>query len=163
VSEQAPAASPRGRLIGHGVLFAAGALALAISLKLGVWRQGSPGEGLFPCLCAAAMLAFSAAGLVQDWIRLKRVHDPATHDRTGLIRVAAYLGALVFYAASLEFLGFIVATALTITFILRCAERYSWRGTLALTAATVIGCQVLFVLWLGAILPTGTLWENLLG
>ena len=82
-------------------------------------------------------------------------------ERRGLLRVAAYLGALVLYAASLEVLGFIVATVITITFILRVAERYSWLATLALTAGTVIGCQVLFVLWLGAILPTGTLWANL--
>ncbi len=68
----------------------------------------------------------------------------------------------MFYAGSLEFLGFIVATAIAITFILRFAERYSWLATLALTAGTIIGCHVLFVLWLGAILPTGTLWDNLL-
>jgi putative tricarboxylic transport membrane protein len=164
VSEQAPVASPRGRLVGHAVLLAAGVVAFAISLKLGVWRQSSPGEGLFPFLCAVAMVVFSAAGLVQDWIKFKRLQGAAApYDRAGLIRVAAYLGALVFYAASLEFLGFIVATAITIIFILRFAERYSWLATLALTAGTVIGCQVLFVLWLGAILPTGTLWENLLG
>jgi len=163
VSEQAPTASPQGRLIGHAVLLAAGVLAFAISLRLGVWRQNSPGEGLFPFLCATAMLVFSGAGLVQDWIKFKQTQSPATHDRSGLIRVGAYLGALTFYAASLEFLGFIVATAITIIFILRFAERYSWLATLALTAATVVGCQVLFVLWLGAILPTGSLWENLLG
>ncbi len=163
MSEQTPApASPRGRLIGHAVLLAAGVVAFAISLRLGVWRQSSPGEGLFPFLCALAMMVFSAAGLVQDWIKLKAAPIHAAGDRSGLIRVAAYLGALVFYAATLEFLGFIVATAIAITFILRFAERYSWRATLALTAATILGCQVLFVLWLGAILPTGALWENLL-
>ena len=67
----------------------------------------------------------------------------------------------MFYAVSLEFLGFIVATTITLIFILRFAERYPWVATLALTAGTVIGCQVLFVLWLGAILPTGTLWADL--
>jgi hypothetical protein len=41
------------------------------------------------------------------------------------------LGALVFYAVSLEFLGFIVASAITLVFILRFAERYSWLATLA--------------------------------
>src|SRR5215470_1779831 len=134
-----------------------------ISLRLGVWRQNSPGEGLFPLLCALAMVAFSGAGLIQDWIKFKGHRESAPYDRNGLIRVAAYLGALVFYAATLEFIGFIIATAITIIFILRFAERYSWLATLALTAATVVGCQVLFVVWLGAILPTGTLWENLLG
>jgi hypothetical protein len=159
VSEQAPAASPRARLIGHAVLAAIALVALAISLRLGVWRQNSPGEGLFPFLTALAMLAFGTAGLARDWLALKRAQDhPAATDRSGLTRVAAYLGALIFYAASLEFLGFIAASALTLVFILRVAERYRWLATLALTAGTVIGCQVLFVLWLGAILPTGTLW-----
>ena len=60
------------------------------------------------------MVAFSAAGLVA---RLGRRASGAKVARSptarGLIRVAAYLGALVFYAGSLEFLGFIVATAIT--------------------------------------------------
>jgi hypothetical protein len=163
VSEQAPVASPRARLIGHAVLAAVALVALAISLRLGVWRQNSPGEGLFPFLTALAMLAFSAAGLARDWSKRTAAQGPPAGDRSGLMRVAAYLGALVFYAASLEFLGFIVASAITLVFILRFAERYSWLATLALTAGTVIGCQILFVLWLGAILPTGTLWENLFG
>jgi hypothetical protein len=161
VSEQAPLASPRARLIGHAVLAAIGLGALIISLRLGVWRGSSPGEGLFPFLAALLMVALSAAGLAQDWVKLKAAQGGTVSDRSGLLRVAAYLGALVFYAASLELLGFIVATVITVTFILRVAERYSWLATLALTAGTVIGCQVLFVLWLGAILPTGTLWANL--
>jgi hypothetical protein len=163
VSEQAPIVSPRGRLVGHAVLAAAGLGALIIALRLGLWRQNSPGEGLFPFLAALAMVAFSVAGLVRDWTKLEQAHERTASDRTGLIRVAAYLGALVFYAVSLEFLGFIVASAITLVFILRFAERYSWLATLALTAGTVIGCQVLFVLWLGAILPSGTLWADLFG
>ena len=163
MSEQLPVASPRGRLVGHAVLATVGLVALAIALRLGVWRQNSPGEGLFPFLAALAMVAFSVAGLVRDWLDRKAARTHAVGDRSGRMRVAAYLGALVFYAGTLEFFGFIVATALTIIFILRFAERYSWRATLALTAGTVVGCQLLFVLWLGAILPTGTLWENLFG
>ena len=163
MSEQAPVASPRARLIGHAVLAAVGLVALVISLRLGVWRQNTPGEGLFPFLTSLAMVAFSAAGLARDWLKHKGAPSRTLGDRSGLMRVAAYLGALVFYAASLEFLGFIVASAITLVFILRFAEHYPWLATLALTAGTVIGCQILFVLWLGAILPVGTLWENLFG
>ena len=66
-------------------------------------------------------------GSSRDWSKrtAQRTSSPFA-DRRGLMRVAAYLGALVFYAGSLEFLGFIVATAITVTFILRFAERYSW-------------------------------------
>ena len=119
MNEQAPAAAPRARLVAHAVLAGIGLVALAISLRLGLWRQSSPGEGLFPFLTALAMVTFSVAGLVRDWLRREAAPARAGGDRAGLIRVGAYLGALVFYAVSLEFLGFIVATALTITFILR--------------------------------------------
>jgi hypothetical protein len=165
VSEQAPVAPVWGRFAAHAVLAAVGMLALVTSLRLGAWRQSSPGEGLFPFLTALAMVVFGAAGLAQDWrkrsTKPRSTHVPAPGGRAGLARVAAYLGALIFYAASLEALGFITATSTTIIFILRFAERYSWLATLALTAGTVIGCQILFVLWLGAILPVGTLWESL--
>ena len=164
MSEQAPVASPRARLIGHAVLAAVGLVALVISLRLGVWRQNSPGEGLFPFLTSLAMVAFSAAGLARDWLKHKGAPGRTLGDRSGLMRVAAYLGALVFYAASLEFLGFIVAIRASRSSS-SCASPSAirWLATLALTAGTVIGCQILFVLWLGAILPTGTLWENLFG
>lgn len=169
MSQQAPVAPVWGRFAAHAVLAAVGMLALVTSLRLGAWRQSSPGEGLFPFLTALAMVVFGTAGLAQDWTKpwTKRwtkprsTHVPAPGGRAGLARVAAYLGALIFYAASLEALGFITATSTTIIFILRFAERYSWLATLALTAGTVIGCQILFVLWLGAILPVGTLWESL--
>jgi Tripartite tricarboxylate transporter TctB family len=162
VNEQARRAPAWGRLAGHAMLTAVGVLALLMSLRLGTWRQSSPGEGLFPFLTALAMVVFGTAGLAHDWTKLARAQVTAAGSRAGLARVAAYLGALIFYAASLEVLGFIAATSITIIFILRCAERYSWIATLALTAGTVIGCQILFVLWLGAILPFGTLWADML-
>ena len=83
MNEQAPAAAPRARLVAHAVLEGIGLIALAISLRLGLWRQSSPGEGLFPFLAALAMVAFSVAGLVRDW--MKRAAAPArtVRDRTG--------------------------------------------------------------------------------
>ena len=69
MSEQAPVAAPRARLVAHAVLAGVGLVAVAISLRLGLWRQSSPGEGLFPFLTALAMVTFSVAALVRDWIR----------------------------------------------------------------------------------------------
>ena len=158
----AAGAPRRGRLAGHVVLAAASLLALAISLRLGLWRQGSPGEGLFPFLTAFAMAAFSVAGLIGDLRQRAPAHDRLFGGRAGLLRVAAYLGALVFFAA-------VARTARLHRRIddharLHPALRRALRvvATLALTAGTVVGCQILFVLWLGAILPTGTLWAELL-
>ena len=56
----------------------------------------------------------------------------------------------------LDGLGFFLSTILVVVFILRVAEGYGWRTTLAIAAGTAVGCHVLFVYWLGAILPTGS-------
>jgi hypothetical protein len=161
-SSNAPA-SRTARLIGFAVLGVFGAYALTVAINLGLWRGRSPGEGLFPFLTTAAMLAFSAAGIV---VALKAPRDetaPGTAERPQLLRMGFYLAVLLFYALTLERLGFIVATIISIGAILRFAERYSWLASLAIAVATAAGCHVLFAKWLGAILPAGTLWERFTG
>ena len=141
----------------------AGLYAVGVALKLGLWRQNSPGEGLFPFITAVAMTAFAVTGLASAWRMPRTARTASRGDLTQtLIRVAAYIFGLLFYALALNPLGFIVSTIVTVVFILRFAERYSWTVTLALAVGTAAGCQILFVIWLGAILPFGTLWESLL-
>jgi hypothetical protein len=70
-----------------------------------------------------------------------------------------YVAVLLFYALTLQSLGFVVATIVSVAAILRFAERYSWTVTLAIAIGAAAACHVLFERWLGAILPSGTLWE----
>ena len=161
-SSDAPA-SRTARLIGFAVLGAFGLYALSVAINLGLWRGRSPGEGLFPFLTAAAMLAFSAAGIV---VALKAPRDDATPgatERPQLLRMGFYLAVLLFYALTLESLGFIAATIISIGAILRFAERYSWLVSLAIAVSAAAACHVLFAKWLGAILPAGTFWERFAG
>lgn len=164
-SGQTPTVARKWHVLGFLLLAAVGAYAVAVSLALGLWRQNSPGEGLFPFITAAAVTAFSLAGLAGE---LSTRHAPTQSDdgeqglRTTVLRLGAYLAALVFYAVVLDALGFIVSTVLVVVFILRMAEGYGWRTTLGVAAGTAVGCQVLFVTWLGAILPTGLLWDRLI-
>ena len=74
--------------------------------------------------------------------------------------MAFYVAVLLFYALTLESLGFIVATVVSVSAILRFAERYSWTATFAIAIGAAAACHVLFSLWLGAMLPTGTLWDR---
>ena len=53
-----------------------------------------------------------------------------------------------------------MATIVSVAAILRFAERYSWVATLAIAIGAAAACHVLFERWLGAILPSGTLWER---
>jgi hypothetical protein len=77
----------------------------------------------------------------------------------GLVSVAYYVGALVFYALTLGQIGFLAATAITVGFILRVAEGYRWISTIMITGFTVCACYVLFNVLLGANLPAGRLWH----
>ena len=163
-SGQTPAGARKWHVLGFVLLAAAGVYAVAVSLALGLWRQNSPGEGLFPFIASVAVTAFSLAGLAGA-LSARHVPSPPDHGehglRTTLVRLCAYLATLIFYAASLDALGFIVSTLLVVVFILRIAEGYGWRLTLAIAVGTAVGCQLLFVYWLGAILPTGFLWDRM--
>ena len=164
-SGQTPAVARKWHVLGFVFLVAAGVYAIAASLGLGLWRQNSPGEGLFPFIAATAVTAFSLAGLagVLSTRSAPTQPDDSEHElRTTVLRLGAYLAALIFYAAVLDALGFIVSTVLVVVFILRIAEGYGWRMTLGVAAGTAVGCHVLFVYWLGAILPAGFLWDRVI-
>jgi hypothetical protein len=158
----APAAR-RWHVLGFVLLTAIGLYAVVVSLHLGLWRQGSPGEGLFPFMTAVAVTGFSLISLAGAW-RSRDVPPPDARGdlRASLLRIAIYVVGLVLYAATLDALGFAVSTIVAVVFILRFAERYAWLPTLALAVGTVAGCWLLFVYWLGAMLPTGSVWDALL-
>ena len=146
------------RLAGFAVLGALGLYALYVAVHLGLWRGRSPGEGLFPFITAVAMIAFSAGGIAIVARRPREAPaEPA--QRPHFARMGFYVAVLLFYALTLQSLGFVVATIVSVAAILRFAERYSWAATLAIAVGAATACHVLFERWLGAILPSGTLWE----
>ncbi len=164
IEASGPPATRAARLIGFAVLGAFGAYGIYVALNLGLWRGRSPGEGLFPFITAAGMLAFSGAGILTAF-RASRDEPPVPDntERPQIGRMAFYLAVLVFYALTLEPLGFVAATIVSVTAILRFAERYSWATSLAISIGAALACHVLFARWLGAILPAGTLWDRFTG
>ena len=161
-SAPTPPAARSARLIGFAMLGALGIYALIVALNLGLWRGRSPGEGLFPFITAAGMIVFSIAGAALA-LRGPRDAPQDTPERTQFWRMGFYVAMLLFYALTLESLGFIAATIVSVAAILRFAERYSWLASLAVAIGAAAGCHVLFGIWLGAILPAGTLWERFTG
>ncbi len=161
-SAPTPPAARSSRLIGFAILGALGVYALIVALNLGLWRGRSPGEGLFPFITAAGMIVFSIAGAA---LALRGPRDAAhdTPERTQFWRMGFYVATLLFYALTLESLGFIAATIVSVAAILRFAERYSWAASLAVAIGAAAACHVLFGILLGAILPSGTLWERFTG
>ena len=116
-----------------------------MAINLGLWRGRSPGEGLFPFITAAGMIAFSVARHGDRAARGRATRrDGAPERRARSLRMGFYVAVLLFYALTLQSLGFIVATIVSVAAILRFAERYSWLATLAIAIGAAAACHVLF-------------------
>jgi hypothetical protein len=162
VSPAGEAKASRSARAGSLVMLAGiGLYATWFSWGIGLWRGSSPGEGLFPFIAALAVTLLSLVGLAGLFLEAPAAGVAPRLEPDARRRLGFYIAALFFYGGTLELLGFFVSTILSLAFILRVAERYSWRMTLALVAGTVIGSYVLFVVWLGVIFPDGALWQVL--
>jgi putative tricarboxylic transport membrane protein len=150
------------RLISLVLLCGAGVVAIVMALRLGLWRDGSPGPGLFPFFASVGIVTLSAAGMM---IAFLPARAPAPQevapglDRRGIRRVAFYVVTLLGYALLLEVLGFYVATTLALLLILWLAERLSWWVIGPLIAGALIFTHLLFARWLGVYFPGGWLWD----
>jgi putative tricarboxylic transport membrane protein len=158
-SHAATPTSRAARIAGFAVLGALGLYALYVAVGLGLWRGRSPGEGLFPFITAVGIIVFSVSGIA---LALRAPCEAAAESaqRPHIARMGFYVAVLLFYALTLQSLGFIAATIISVAAILRFAERYSWVVTLIIAVGAAAACHVLFGVWLGAILPTGTLWDR---
>jgi hypothetical protein len=139
-----------------GVLTAFGVAAVVEASRLPFGSVTRPGAGFFP-LCLAAALTLVAAAVLLTTGRGPVAADtaPPPARARGLVRAAATLAALLVHALALETLGFGVSTFALVTFLFRAIEPHRWPVALGSAAATVVGCHVLFRIWLGVRLPAG--------
>jgi putative tricarboxylic transport membrane protein len=111
-----------------------------------------PESGLFPFI---ASIIVSGAGIV---LLLR----PATQVRTldfprgaGLWRVVGVILGLIVMAAGMPYLGFCVASFITMIILLRTVDQSSWLGAIALAFASTVSVFWLFGQMLGMALPRG--------
>ena len=131
-----------------------GSVLLAVeNVSLSFGGVTRPGPGFLPtCLAlaltlvAAAVLFRAVVGSTDGW---------ADSTRRGRTRAAITLAALLGYTLILERIGFGVATAALIAFLLRAVEPQRWSVALGGAAATALVSHLLFRVWLGVRLPVG--------
>lgn len=129
-----------------------GAAAVTLSLRIGLTGPYGPDSGLFPFIsgglvCAggiALMLTRSHAVSVLEW-----------PDFAGWTRILGVIGALAFMAFAIPYLGFAVASLLTMIILLRTVEPGGWVSTLVLAGVSVAVTLALFVGLLDLQLPRG--------
>ncbi len=157
-------ASRIGTLLSLVLLCGCGVIAIVMALQLGLWRDGSPGPGLFPFVASSGIVLLSGFSMLFKILAPGggAASEEAVLPMAGLTRVGIYMGALIGYAVLLETLGFFGSTVLGLFVILKFAERLSWRITVPLILGALLFTHLLFERGLGVYFPKGTLWEMFL-
>jgi putative tricarboxylic transport membrane protein len=133
-----------------------GAILLAIPVAVASWGFGvgspkSPGAGFWPLLIVVTM-----AGLGISLILHPSQGAPlaATQDsRWGRLWIA--LGTMAVYVATLDSLGFLVATTVLLFVQLRWVESRTWRSSAWIAVLTALIALILFRVLLKVPLPVG--------
>jgi len=125
----------------------------ARKLPIGTW--GDPGPGFWPL--GAGLILGGLAALVF----LKSLPGKFSGEKVPWYplhtwkQIVAVLLALLLYAATMEFLGFLLGTFLLLIFLFRVAEPQRWTVALGASALISLAAYGLFEKWLRTQLPAG--------
>jgi len=137
-----------------------GVIYAGLSLRLPFWSATGPQEGFFPLTIAAVMIGLSFFILVRSLYSIpplpteKGSEEPGS-DAFNLSRVLSYGIWMALYAVFFERVGFLITSTLFLLLIMRYTEKQSWKMTISVGAASILGSYLLFVYFLGVPLPKG--------
>jgi hypothetical protein len=112
----------------------------------------APDSGFFPMSLAVTLALLSGLVILSTW--LPETAAAAMPSWRGAGRVVAAVATLVAYVAVINWLGYLLATALVMLLLLRGVERVTWGVSLAVTVVSVVASYLLFRR-LGVPLPPG--------
>jgi putative tricarboxylic transport membrane protein len=118
---------------------------------LGLFGPSGPESGLFPFIAGVLIAATGVVLLVGK----PSAARPVWPRGPALWRVAGVVAGLAFLAGATQYLGFAIASAITMLVLLRSVERTGWIESLAITVAAVLVVMGLFGHLLGMPLPRG--------
>jgi putative tricarboxylic transport membrane protein len=133
--------------------FAIGALIVSVKLPLGTLN--APAAGFFPAVLAALLAMTSLLGFLNA---LRSGHESA--DQAEPLRwkkIVFTVSSLLVFAFVFESFGYLVATFLFITFLLRIVEQRTWGLAVGVAFAASFFSYLIFGLLLGTPLPAGWL------
>lgn len=118
---------------------------------LGMFGPSGPESGLFP-LIAGLLIAATGIYLL---VGKTATTNPAWPRGPALWRVLGVVAGLALLAGATQYVGFAVASAITMLVLLKSVERAGWIESLAITLAAVTVVMGLFGHLLGMPLPRG--------
>jgi len=147
-------------LISSISLLSVGIIYAGLSLRLPFWSGTGPQEGFFPLTIAAIMIGMSLFLLVQSLssnppLRAEKGGEEPENEVFNRSRVLAYGIWMTLYAVFFERVGFLITSILFLLLIMKYTEKQSWKMTISVGAASILGSYLLFVYFLGVPLPKG--------
>lgn len=105
-----------------GLAATAFSLFFALSTVLTVESRGDGVTGrTFPWLIAIALFSAGASFSLSTWRKLRqsvRQSDAKPLSGAGFTRIAVYMGTLCLYLLGIQFIGYVVSTVATLTFLM---------------------------------------------
>ncbi len=147
-------------LISSISILTVGVIYAGLSLRLPFWSGTGPQEGFFPLTIAAVMIGMSLFILVQSLssnppLPREKGIERAESVPFDLFRVLSYGIWMTLYAVFFEKVGFLITSTLFLLLIMKYTEKQTWKMTISVGAASILGSYLLFVYFLGVPLPKG--------
>jgi len=144
--------------IASALLLIIGGAALFGSLDMGIGTPDVPDAGFFPLLASVVLVALSVVLLVGEFRRAPSGEEaPKGETLASMVPALSAMAGLILYIPALEWLGFLIATALLVAVLLAV---FGLRNILAYVAAIPLiagGSYLLFHFLLDLPLPVGPL------
>jgi putative tricarboxylic transport membrane protein len=137
-----------------GLGLAGAVCAGALAMPMGT--RANPGAGFTPFWVGVA-LGLLSLGLGLAALGDRGATDASGDERTERRRLLVSVAAVLVYALALGALGYLLATFLLMTVLVRVLDERRWPVTLAFAALASVGSWALFKVWLGVGLPDGVL------
>jgi len=126
--------------------------AAVMALKMNLSGPYGPDSGLFPFL-SSVMVCLSGLGLMFD--RSSSAANIDWPSSEGFWRVAGVIFGMVALIFLLPYVGFALASFITMIILIRFVERVEWKQSILLSVCSVLSVQILFGYLLDMQLPRG--------
>ena len=127
--------------------------------RMRIWSKAGPQEGFFPLLISVIIVGLSLLIFIKSLILARKerreIKDNHMKEEVSAFRVCSYIMLMSLFSLLIKWAGFLIASALFLTFVLKYIEKQSWWITILVGSASVIIGYLLFVYFLGVPLPMG--------
>jgi putative tricarboxylic transport membrane protein len=140
------------------ILTLIGSIFCISSLSLGLGEINAPGPGLIPFGAGACLILLSVGTILETCTGTEMESKPQLFEGRRWVVSMWVLFSLFGYALVLDILGFIPATFLLITSLLKVSEKQSWKVALGVSILITAFTYLIFDYLIKMNLPKGFVW-----